>query len=253
MNTMISEPRNTVSKTSPAGMVLIPAGEFDMGSDENQPESPIHTVSLAAFYMDEVPVVNSRFAFFVADTGFETSARAEDGSTWRTFATPDRQDHPVVLVSWDDAVAYATWAGKRLPTEAEWEKAARGLLIGALFPWGNQRADRGHTNWNRSPAESSFPPTTPVRQFPANGYGLHEMAGNVWEWCNDWYLEDYYWRSPSRDPQGPDNGNTRVRRGAAWNVRRDFRLRCSTRGNMHPHKGHPNLGFRCVRSVALES
>jgi formylglycine-generating enzyme required for sulfatase activity len=253
-----------IGATAPAGTVLIPAGEFLMGSYEGSEfEKPVHRVHLDAYYLDEAPVTNSQFTAFVEATGYQTTAEREANSavfpdvdassqirTWRSCATPERHAHPVVYVSWDDAAAYAKWAGKRLPTEAEWEKAARGTYVGKLFPWGDDRAGETHTHWNQTQRPSDLlPPTAPVACFPPNQYGLYDMAGNVWEWCADWYANDYYMSSPAHNPQGPDQGQFRVRRGASWNVREEFRLRCANRGAMPPEKFWPNMGFRCATSI----
>lgn len=258
-NAMLDE-MPLVGATAPAGTVLIPAGEFLMGSYEGSEfEKPVHRVHLDAYYLDETPVTNEQFAAFVDATGYCTTAESvkenvdphdkrfqPTGISWQTFATTDRKDHPVIYVSWYDANAYAKWIGKRLPTEAEWEKAARGGLEGKRFPWGDESPGQSHTNWNQLQPDSLSVPTTPVKNFTPNRYGLYDMVGNVWEWCGDWYLESYYIISPGRNPKGPGNGQYRVRRGASWNVREDFRLRCTNRGAMLPGKFWPNMGFRCA-------
>ena len=227
-------------------MRAIPAGEFWMGSDDGDTEGPIHKVHLDDFWMDETPVTNGQFARFALETGYRTTAEESGNPGWHQFANEDRRDHPVVLVTWWDAAAYAEWARKRLPTEAEWEKAARGGLSGKLFPWGDTAPGIGRANWNALQISRSILPTTPVRHFPANGFGLHDMCGNVWQWCRDWYDDEYYAQRPDANPTGPDEGTYRVRRGASWNVREDFRLRCANRGAMPPESFHPNLGFRCA-------
>jgi formylglycine-generating enzyme required for sulfatase activity len=244
-------------------MVLIPAGEFSMGSDDgSEVEQPVHRVYVDAYYLDATPVTNDQFADFVRATGYRTTAerlesivQAQEGGfqssgpSWRTCATDDRQDHPVIYVSWYDADAYARWVGKRLPTEAEWEKAARGGLEGRRFSWGDESPD-GRANWKLAQNEPlASPPTKSVFSFPPNGYGTYDMAGNVWEWCGDWYFDPYYVISPRENPKGPERGQYRVRRGASWNVREDFRLRCANRGAMLPDCFWPNLGFRCALSA----
>jgi formylglycine-generating enzyme required for sulfatase activity len=244
---------------SRAAMVLIPQGSFLMGSDGwGEFESPVHEVYLDDFWMDETPVTNAQFAQFAAETGYETGAERAGGAwgfgdsgyafqgglSWQSHALPERGDQPVVLVSWNDAQAYAQWAGKRLPTEAEWEKAAHGPGAAQLFPWGYQAPTGVQSNFARPPAH--VPPTTPVRQFPANGYGLYDLVGNVWQWCADWYSNGYYADSPGTNPPGPPSGVTRVRRGGSWNVIQAFRLRCANRGAMPPSDCAPNVGFRCV-------
>jgi len=250
---MIGLSSETRSKSIPHGaedMVLIPGGAFIMGSIENEPEGPIHSVTLEPFLLDETPVTNGNYASFVEATGYESAGRGANGETWKTFATMGREHHPAILVNWYDAMEYAGWAGKRLPTEAEWEMAARGRLSGMRFPWGNERATDADANWNHTFSDGEAPPTSAVGCFPSNEFGLYDMVGNVWEWCSDWYQEDYYRSSPAFDPKGPTDGTTKVRRGASWNVRRDFRLRCSTRGAMFPREAHVNIGFRCARNVA---
>lgn len=261
MNTATIDEPTRVGAPAPVGTLLIPAGEFLMGSYEGSEfEKPVHRVYLDAYYLDKTPVTNAQFAAFVNATGYQTTAEREAGctdtnttteiQTWRSCATPERQDHPVVFVSWDDASAYAEWAGKRLPTEAEWERAARGSYEGKLFPWGDERVGDAHAHWNQTQQPGDLiPPTAPVASFPPNQYGLYDMAGNVWEWCADWYANDYYLNSPVDNPQGPSQGQFRVRRGASWNVREEFRLRCANRGAMPPNKFWPNMGFRCAASV----
>ena len=243
------------------GMVLIPEGPFQMGSaGGGEFEGPPHEVYLDDFCMDEVPVTNREFARFVRQTGHRTTAEADGrawgyshgefglipGLSWRSYVTPGRERHPVVLVSWHDAEAYCGWAGKRLPTEAEWEKAAQGGLPGQLYPWGQGAPDGTQSNFARSPSE--IPPTTQGGRFAPNAYGLYDMVGNVWQWCADWYSGNYYGTGPAANPPGPEAGATRVRRGGSWNVIQSFRLRCANRGAAPPASCTPNLGFRCVRS-----
>ena len=245
-------------------MILIPAGDFLMGSEDgSEVEKPVHRVFLDSFHIDPTPVTNRQFAEFVDATGYRTTAEQlrsmvhlqegeaeETKKCWHTYATLDRANHPVILVSWNDANAYAKWAGKRLPTEAEWEKAARGGHEGKKFPWGDDEPGLRYANWNRAQESSPLaPPTTDVRQFPPNDYGLHDAVGNVWEWCADWYFDPYYEVSSQRNPQGPERGQYRVRRGASWNVRETFRLRCANRGAMLPDHFWSNLGFRCAQSI----
>lgn len=260
MTELMIREEEDIAAESTTSMVLIPAGEFLMGSEVGSDfERPVHAVYVDAFRIDATPVTNAQFARFVEATGYRTTAESagvDSGApderrgaapSWRTYATPERAEHPVVYVSWFDADAYARWCGKRLPTEAEWEKAARGNLEGKLFPWGDAAADASRINWNRLHTDVALPPpTTPVRSFPPNGYGVHDTAGNVWEWCRDWYRDDYYSVSPRENPQGPEVGRFKVRRGASWNVREAFRLRCANRGAMLPENFWPNIGFRCV-------
>ena len=242
-------------------MTFIPAGTFLMGSEEGgEFELPVHEVDVDGFWMDETPVINGEFARFVEETGYWTDAEragsawgyAEggygqiSGLSWRAYGGAGREKHPVVLVSWFDAIAYCKWMGKRLPTEAEWERAARGGSAGRLYPWGTDVPNGTQSNFARNP--SVVPPTTEVGQFPPNEYGLYDMVGNVWQWCLDCYGEDYYSTSPKTNPTGPAAGPTRVRRGGSWNVIQPFRLRCANRGAALPKTCAPNIGFRCVRS-----
>jgi formylglycine-generating enzyme len=198
-------------------------------------------------------VTNEQFAQFVAQTGYVTTSERDrprhagessNGHTWRTYAKPTLNAHPVVCVSWHDAVEYARWVNKRLPTEAEWEKAARGGLTGRAFPWGDTPPTDDQCRWNQAGREGV--PTIDAMRLIPNALGVHGMVGNAWEWCADWYGEDYYARSPRDVPAGPERGEYKVRRGGAWNVRETFRLRCSNRGAMSPDASWPNLGFRCA-------
>ena len=227
-------------------MVLIPAGPFEMGDSNNEPEEwmkrsrPVHTVQLDAFYMDVHEVTVGQFREFVDQSGYKY------GRNWDEVARfSPSDDHPMIYVSWDDAVAYCQWAGKRLPTEAEWEYAARGGLIGKRYPWGdeiihddaNYLGTGGKDQWDET--------TAPVGSFRPNGYGLHDMAGNVWEWCADWYDSDYYSNSPLRNPQGPSTSWWRVLRGGSWFSSSNY-LRVACRINDNPTYAHSYFGFRCV-------
>ncbi len=232
-------------KEIPEDMVFIPAGEFLMGSNDGEPdEKPIHTVYLDAYYIDKYEVTNKQYREFVEATGHrEPVYWGED-------------DHPVVYVRREDAVAYATWAGKRLPTEAEWEKAARGGLDGKKNPWGNRDPDGSDCNfadkntnysWTDKSIDDGYSHTAPVGTYPPNNHGLYDMAGNVWEWVSDWYDDNYYANSPSKNPQGPNNASYRVRRGGSWS-RDAGSLRCANRYYGSPDLTYNNLGFRCVKS-----
>ena len=242
-------------------MVHIVGGKFQMGGIDGATfESPVHSVELSDFLIDAKMVTNSDFAAFVESTGYVTTAESRgyawgfngtdygdiDGLHWKSYATSERHNHPVLLVSWFDAKAYADWQGKALPTEAQWEFVARDGLNGKLFPWGDERPSRDNCVFDRP--QSAMPGTAPVGSLAPNSFGVFDLVGNAWEWCEDWYSPNFYARSPRENPQGPSSGTTKVRRGAAWNVVQDFRLRCSNRGAMKPDSTVPNLGFRCVKN-----
>jgi serine/threonine-protein kinase len=235
-----SRPSSTIiHPVDSAEMILIPEGEFIMGTSDEQikkllrqfpswnrewfaNEQPQHRFYLDDFYIDKYPVTNAQFEQFVNATGYKAES---DWGDWRKYYTKGKEKHPVVFVSWNDANTYCKWAGKRLPTEAEWEKAARGT-DGRIWPWGNA--------WDKRKCNSSDggPGTTmPVGSYPAGAspYGVMDMAGNVCEWCADWYDENYYASAPNKNPQGPSSGTGRVLRGGSWSdnpsyARAAFRL-----------------------------
>ncbi|HHZ93358.1 TPA: formylglycine-generating enzyme family protein, partial [Candidatus Poribacteria bacterium] len=226
-------------------MLLIPAGSFQMGSDSNgasydKDEKPVHIVHVEAFYMDKYEVTNAQYQKFVEATEHRIPEPWNDSS----FNQPDQ---PVVGVSWHDAVAYANWSGKRLPTEAEWEYAARGGLEGKQYPWRDKLTHDAANYLGIGGKDQWADSTALVGSFESNGYGLYDMAGNVWEWCSDWYGEDYYSISPQNNPQGPNTGQYRVLRGGAWNYSSEY-LRVANRGSGNPVRPNVDagLGFRCV-------
>jgi eukaryotic-like serine/threonine-protein kinase len=234
--------------SSAPGMLLIKGGWLKMGTLEGYDyEQPMHEVYVDSFYIDETEVTNEQFEKFVLATGHKTEAEivGNEENSWKAYATPERKNHPVVLVSWDDAAAYAKWAGKRLPTEAEWEYAARGGLIGQKYPWGDDPPPR-HANFGRG-RKPGTPPTEPVKSYEPNGYGLYDMAGNVSEWCQDWFDPKYYSSSPERNPAGPSTGQSRVIRGGSWYT--DFnQIRVSSRISELPGGYEYDRGFRCAKS-----
>jgi serine/threonine-protein kinase len=222
-------------------MSYISAGEFKMGSEYGEDdESPVHTVYLDAYWIDKYEVTNAQYALCVQAGGCDVSSCSY-------YENTEYADHPVVCVSWQDAQAYAEWVGGRLPTEAEWEKAARGGLEGHLFPWGNEDpsctfgAESGAQLWDCGYH------TVEVGSFAPNGYGLFDMAGNVWEWVADWYDSDYYSTSPAENPLGPPSGSGRVVRGGSFDRFRYY-ARCALRLRLSPSLGFDTLGFRIVVS-----
>jgi formylglycine-generating enzyme len=253
-------------------------------------EGPVHEVAVAPLRVDAYAVTNARFADFVDVTGHRTDAeryqwsfvfggflpddfpdtravsnapwwRQVYGADWRHPEGPQsdldgRLNHPVVHVSWSDARAYCHWSGTRLPTEAEWEYAARGGAARTAFPWGDDLEPGGEHRMNVF--QGTFPAmntgadgylgTAPVDAFPPNGFGLYNVTGNVWEWCADWYDATYYATSPRDDPRGPDRGTSRVMRGGSYLCHLSYckRYRLSARGGIKPESSTGNLGFRVV-------
>jgi len=250
-------------------MVYIPAGTFQMGSnDGGSNEKPVHTVYLDAYYIDAYEVTNAQYLRFVVATGHrEPEGYGYVNGNWQRGFKPWRDpnfnnpNQPVVCVSWEDARAYAEWVGASLPTEAQWEKAARGGLVGKKFPWGDEFPPRELVgNFADESAKKVFPDwsiitgyddgyayTAPVGKFAPNGYGLYDMAGNVWEWCLDAYESDYYGRSPERNPVNDNftNVNSRVVRGNSWYVDDLYFLRCALRNHHVPGFTIDFIGFRC--------
>jgi formylglycine-generating enzyme required for sulfatase activity len=278
-------------------MVLLDGGPFLMGTDAgdgfpSDGEGPIREVTLSPFWIDPRPITNERFARFIDATGFVTVAEQEGwsfvfqgllpedfedtsgvvgaewwrqvfGATWRHPEGPhshvdDRGDHPVVHVSWSDAQAYCAWAGLRLPTEAEWEFAARGGLEQARYAWGDDLTpDAG---WMCNIWQGTFPSentlddgflgTAPVGSFPPNAFGMCDMAGNTWDWVNDWFGPTFG-QAPQRDPLGPSTGDAKVIRGGSYLCHDSYcnRYRVAARTSNEPASSTGNMGFRCARDV----
>ena len=224
----------------------VPEGARDGGRDEY----PRHQVYLDAYYIDKFEVTNGRYLEFVRATGHRTPQHPKDLSRnlWTNGLMPESIiDRPVINVDWYDAEAYCRWAGKRLPTEAEWEKAARGT-DDRRFPWGNTEPTQKHLNYNqRWIGEKTL---MPVGSYEAgkSPYGAYDMAGNVWEWVDDWYDERYYEKSPSRNPHGPANGTFKVIRSSGWHVETPL-VRIFTRVKSDPHNRNDSTGFRCAFSM----
>ncbi|MBI1335212.1 MAG: SUMF1/EgtB/PvdO family nonheme iron enzyme [Armatimonadetes bacterium] len=284
-------------------MILIKGGTFKMGSESGlSDELPIHTVSVNSFYIDPHEVTNGQFAKFVSATHYVTTAERQPdpkdfpgvdpqdlkpgagifvegkgwtympGANWQHPYGPEtsikgKDEYPVVQVSWDDAVAYAKWAGKQLPTEAEWEYAARSEGKPSEYVWGDQDYDDKKPQANiwqgqfpeKNDDTDGYKETAPVESFPPSPIGLYDMAGNVWEWTSDWYQPDYYKRSPKDNPQGPksstdpDEPNVpkRVMRGGSFLCAPDCcrGYRPSARMKSSPDTGLCHVGFRCVKSA----
>jgi formylglycine-generating enzyme required for sulfatase activity len=218
-----------------AEMVWVPKGEFLMGLEQvGSPSYPHHKVYLDGYWMYKTEVTVAQFQKFCS----ETSRVMPTAPDWGWI-----ENHPIVNVTWQDAVDYAKWAGASLPTEAQWEKAARGTE-GRKFPWGNQ--------WDSTKCnEKSTGPqkTQPVGSYPAGAspFGCMDMAGNVWEWCADWYAADYYTTSPYKNPTGPSSGKDRIMRGCSWNCSQSAAFNCEKRmpGAAFPCLG---IGFRCAKT-----
>ena len=251
---------------APKGMALIPAGEFEMGDAEGtQYERDVHTVYLDAFYIDLHEVTSTSYQEFMRETKRPKPASWDGPWDEEKFIGPGL---PVVGVTWDDASDYCAWLGKRLPTEAEWEKAARGGLVGKRYPWGDTISyDYANFLGVGGPGiggNDTWGSTSPVDSFAPNGYGLYNMAGNVAEWCSDYFDGDYYRRPEnSKNPKGALSGDKRVIRGGAWHspldndakeLRNNF-LRVAYRGAHNPSSSEAGFGFRCaqdVRSILTE-
>lgn len=246
-----------------AEMVRIPAGPFSMGSDDlGDDERPVHRITLNGYWIDRYEITNAQFARFVEATGYQTDAEKAgwgwvylgeewgevSGADWRHPRGPDsgidnKQQHPVVLVSWHDADAYCRWAGKTLPTEAQWEKAARGPGDTLpKYPWGNT-----FDPLNANVKETGLNDTTPVGTFSPQGdsvYGAADMTGNVWEWVADWYDRDAYANAASTNPTGPTTGTYKILRGGSWLFDAVY-ARAAFRYNVRPDYTYDFTGFRC--------
>jgi formylglycine-generating enzyme required for sulfatase activity len=265
-----------------------------IGSYPLDGEGPVRPVDLSPFEIDVYPVTNGDFSAFVAETGFQTDAEKfgwsfvfwahipEDmfddlvdetvpaapwwckisGAYWRAPEGPgssidDRIDHPVVHISWNDAHSYAEWAGKRLPTEAQWEYAARGGLVQKLYPWGNDLTPDGRHLSNiwqgdfpiLDSGEDGFTGTCPVNHFPPNAYGLYSITGNTWEWCSDWFDTRFQLDSVPQDPGGPPEGYAKVMKGGSFLCHESYcnRYRVGARTQSTPDSSTSHVGFRCVR------
>ena len=277
----------------PGGTFLMGSNDADARQEDG--EVPPRQVTVGAFAIDRTTVTNAQFADFVAATGYRTEAEAfgwayvfkgllskprrrrlekthdvkaapwwlaVPGAYWRKPEGPGsglkgRLHHPVVQVSWNDALAYCEWIGKRLPTEAEWEYAARGGLNGKRLPWGDELVPDGKHRCNiwqgrfpdENTAEDGYFGTAPAQSFRANGYGLYNMVGNVWEWCADWFDVDRPAAGASADPGGPASGENKVLKGGSYLCHDSYcnRYRVAARYANTPDSATGNMGFRCAR------
>lgn len=251
-------------------MVVIPAAEFGMGSAAGEPdEAPPHRVRLPEFRITRHEVTNAQYAAFVRATGHARPGAQGDPAfvpperlpafreiaaqyAWTERGYPaGKAEHPVTLVTIDDALAFCAWLSEitgrsyRLPSEAEWERAARGGLEEKAYPWGDE-IDLSRANYLKDQASKPASGTRPVGSYPANGFGLYDMAGNAWEWVGDWYDPGYYQRSGAADPRGPGSGAKRIVRGGAW-VDDDVKLlTCSHRHEVDPGVFSYSISFRVV-------
>ena len=274
----------------PGGKFLM--GTNDEEGFPEDGEVPVREITLDPFYIDETTVTNFQFAEFIKATGYITEAErygwsfvfygllseedqkrdyqvaaptpwwyAVPGAQWNHPEGKDshineRKDHPVVHVSWHDAQAYCQWIGKRLPTEAEWEYAARSGLVQKKFPWGDELTPGGEHRCNiwqgnfpdYNSLEDGFLGTAPAKSFKPNNFGLYNMAGNVWEWCNDWFSSDFHKAGPRKNPAGPLNGESKIMRGGSFLCHHSYcnRYRVAARSSNTADSSTSNLGFRCV-------
>ncbi|MEH7332013.1 formylglycine-generating enzyme family protein [Neobacillus drentensis] len=277
----------------PGGEFLM--GTDDPEGYKNDGEGPVRKVKVDPFYIDACTVTNSQFDEFVSDTGYKTEAEiyswsfvfhslvsyetrtkvtqfvqqtpwwlVVDGANWRHPEGPDstfedRLDHPVVHVSWNDAIAYCNWAGKRLPTEAEWEFAARGGLEQKKYAWGDELLPNGQYYANiwqgQFPNENrrldGYKGTAPARSFPPNKYGLYNVSGNVWEWCSDWFSPTYHIYDTKENPKGIPNGTSKVIRGGSYLCHESYcnRYRVASRSSSTPDSSTGHMGFRCAKDA----
>lgn len=266
---------------APDGMALIRGGEFTMGTNRGYAfEGPAHQVQLDSYYIDIRPVTNAEFARFVKATGYRTVAEKEGwsgvfaagkkkwvavrGADWRHPEGPassidGRDEYPVTQVCYFDAEEYARWAGKRLPTEAEFEYAARGGRDGSMYAWGEELNPGGKylaNYWQgsfpaRDEGSDGFKGLSPAGHFPPNGYGLYDMTANIWHWVADWYSDTAYSSSAARNPRGPENGTERVIRGGSFLCCANFcaGYRVAARNKNTPDSATNHMGFRCVRDL----
>jgi formylglycine-generating enzyme required for sulfatase activity len=233
---------STLTGKDGAPMVLVPAGEFTMGSEQgDDDEQPVHRVLLDSFYLDTFEVTNGRFAKFVA------AIQSEPPWGFADQETPVVQaEQPVRWVNWMDALGYCLWAGKRLPTEAEWEKAARGT-DGRTYPWGNEPPTAAHAVFGLTEGAETVSPIG-TRDLGSSPYGAHDLAGNLYEWVTDWYDDTFYTQPAPSNPRGPGEGTAKVQRGGSY-INSPYRLRSAFRTKGDPTEHDPHVGFRCAQDA----
>lgn len=237
---------NPVVERDIVPMVKIPAGSFIRGSSEGagrEDEMPRTKIFLDAFSIDKYEVTNSRYLAFIAATGHKEPFNVY--AEISLFKVTGIENLPVVQVTWHDASDYCQWVGKRLPTEAEWEKAARGT-DGRIYPWGNEEPTPLHANYNREWMEKDTLKPAGTQTKGASAYGVHDMAGNAREWVQDWYDKDYYHQAPKQNPKGPDKSLLKVIRGGGWRSF-DSDIRTAARGKGGFALKTHGTGFRCAR------
>lgn len=240
--TVLSKLPATLIGKDGAPMVLVPAGEFLMGSEQgDDDEQPVHRVFLDSFYLDTFEVTNGRFAKFVEAIQSEPPWGFADQETPVVHA-----EKPVRWVNWLEATGYCLWAGKRLPTEAEWEKAARGTE-GRTYPWGNDLPTAGHAVFGLKEGADTVAPIG-NRDQGRSSYGIHDLAGNLYEWVADWYDETFYTTQPTVNPRGPVEGTVKVQRGGSY-INGPYRLRSAFRTKSDPTEHDAHVGFRCAQDA----
>lgn len=280
----------------PGGEFLM--GTDDQEGFPQDGEGPVRAVSVSPFYIDPYAVSNADFREFVQATGYKTDAEAYgwsfvfhlfvsaetaakvkqvahstpwwwnvEGADWAHPEGPDssiddRLDHPVIHISWNDAAAYCKWAGTRLPTEAEWEYAARGGLVQKRYPWGDLLKPGSEHLCNiwqgkfpdKNNQSDGYAGTAPVDAFPPNGFGLYNVSGNIWEWCSDWFNPTWHINGPRSNPSGPPRGEARVMRGGSYLCHKSYcnRYRVAARSSNTPDSSSGNMGFRCVADAPAQ-
>jgi len=205
-------------------------------------EEPVHTVTLDDYYIDQYEVTNSMYSECVMNGPCEPPSRTSSNIRDNYYGNPKYANYPVIYVNWAEAQTFCQWRNARLPTEAEWEKAARGGLEGALYSWGNQTLDCSLANY-----KTCFGETNLAGSYAPNSYGIYDMSGNVMEWVVDWYARDYYGSSPENNPTGPNYGDDRVLRGGCWMY---GNVLVASRSYTNPVFRHNTWGFRCAKSAS---